>query len=131
VNSKLLLLIFLGSALGGMARYQISGWVGRRFGERFPVGTLIVNITGAFAIGVAWSASMHLPGVDRDLARSFLMVGVLGGFTTVSSFTWNTLTLIQAGEWRSAIFNVLGSFALCLAAVFAGAALGGQLQPRQ
>lgn len=79
---------------------------------------MIVNISGAFLIGTAWM--MLSPGAMRD----FLLFGFLGGYTTVSSFTLNTLTLLQDGRWLSAALNLFGSFFLCLAAVFVGAAAG-------
>jgi fluoride exporter len=116
-----LLLIFAGSSLGGLCRFALSGMVARRFGERFPFGTLIVNISGAFLIGMAWVVLS--PGAARD----FLMFGFLGGYTTVSSFSLNTLTLLQDGQWFHGALNFFGSFLLCLAAVFGGAGVGALL----
>lgn len=113
--------IAIGSALGGMARYWCSGWIGQRVGETFPWGTLFVNVTGSFLIGVL--AAMSGPdarGYLPPLARQFLMVGVLGGYTTFSSFSLQTLNLLRDGEWAHAGVNVLLSVVACLCAVWLG-----------
>jgi len=117
--------VLLGSALGGMARYAVSGAVARRIGETFPWGTLLVNISGGFVIGIAAAeiaAGGALPG---DLTvRQLVMVGLCGGYTTFSSFSLQTLNLARDGEWTRALANILGSVALCFAAAWAGYALG-------
>lgn len=117
--------VALGSAVGGVARYWCSGLAARAFGETFPWGTLLVNVSGSLAIGIIWT----LTGPDGRLligstARQFVMIGVLGGFTTFSSFSLQTLTLMQDGQWLPAGLNVVGSVVLCLAAVWVGHALG-------
>jgi CrcB protein len=117
---RAILLIALGSALGGVGRYWLSGVVAARVGETFPWGTLVVNVIGSALIGVLAalgdSARVGLP----PEARQFLMVGVLGGFTTFSSFSLQTLRLMQDGDWTRAAGNVMLSVALCLVAVAAG-----------
>ncbi len=114
------LIIALGSAFGGVARYWISGLVAARVGETFPWGTLAVNVAGSALIGLLAglgdSARVGLPSE----ARLFLMMGVLGGYTTFSSFSLQTLRLLQDGDWGRAAANVLLSVAVCLAAVAAG-----------
>jgi fluoride exporter len=76
-------------------------------------------------IGVAWSAPwLGFWGSDPELLRGLLMFGFFGGYTTVSSFSWNTLSLLHEGQWLQGILNMFGSLLLCLAAVFAGAAIG-------
>ena len=120
--------IALGSALGGMARYWLSGVVARRFGEAFPVGTLIVNVTGSFAIG--FIASLSDPGGRLLMgvsARQFIMLGVLGGYTTFSSFSLQTLNLARDGEWLYASANVALSVLLCLLAVWFGQVMARML----
>ena len=114
------LFIALGSALGGVARYWVSGWVAGWVGETFPWGTLVVNVVGSAIIGVlaAFGDSARL-GLPAE-ARLFLMVGVLGGFTTFSSFSLQTLRLMQDGDWLRAAGNVLLSVAVCLVAVAVG-----------
>ena len=118
----LILLTFLGSAMGGFCRYLLSERIASRFGKRFPVGTMAVNVSGALLIGFIWVAAT--PGPLRD----FLTFGFLGGYTTVSSFTLNTLNLLQDGEWLYAGWNLAGTYTLCLAAVFTGAGFA-QLMP--
>jgi CrcB protein len=117
---RTLLLIALGSALGGVARYWVAGFVAERVGEVFPWGTLVVNVAGSALIGIlaAWGDSARL-GLSAE-ARQFLMIGVLGGFTTFSSFSLQTLRLMQDGDWSRAAANVLLSVAVCLVAVAAG-----------
>ena len=123
--------IALGSALGGVARYWLSGVVARRFGEAFPAGTLIVNITGSFVIGFV--ATLTDPGgrlLMSVTARQFIMLGVLGGYTTFSSFSLQTLALARDGEWLFAALNAIGSFVLCLFAVWLGDYLAVLLNQR-
>ena len=115
-SMRTLFLVALGSALGGAARFLLAGWVGARLGESFPWGTVLVNVLGSALIG-ALAAQEEMLSPE---ARQFLMVGVLGGFTTFSSFSLQTLRLAQDGDWVRAAGNVLGSVALCLAAVAVG-----------
>ena len=118
---SLYLWIALGSALGGVARFALSGLVAQHFGETFPWGTVIVNVVGCFVIGLFSTLT------DSDgrfwvgpTARHFVMTGILGGFTTFSSFTLQTLNLARDGDWWRAGCNILGSVVLCLLAVLAG-----------
>lgn len=115
------LLIALGSAIGGVARYWCSGLVAHRVGEVFPWGTFAVNVIGCFLIGIM--GAMSEPDgrwyVDPGV-RQFLMIGVLGGFTTFSSFSLQTLNLLRDGEWLYAAANVAASVAACLLAVWLG-----------
>jgi len=118
------LLVALGSAIGGVSRFWLSGVIGRLFGETFPWGTVIVNITGCFVIGVfatltGTEGRVFVPGEWRQ----FFMIGICGGYTTFSSFSLQTLTLASGGEWLAAGMNVMLSVALCLIAVWAGHAL--------
>jgi len=113
--------IALGGALGSVARYWVSGAVAQRFGETFPLGTLVINITGSLAIG--FFATLTDPD-GRVLAspsfRRFFMVGICGGYTTFSSFSLQTLNLARDGQWLGAGLNTLGSMAGCLIAVWLG-----------
>ena len=113
--------IAIGGALGSVARFWCSGFAARHFGETFPWGTLLVNVIGSFAIGFFAT----LTGPDgRWLVpgrwREFFMIGICGGYTTFSSFSLQTLSLAEEGEWLRAGGNILGSVALCLVAVWLG-----------
>jgi CrcB protein len=113
--------IAIGSAIGGVARYWCSGVAARLIGETFPWGTLIVNVVGSFTIGFFAT----LTGPDGRVfvgttARQFVMVGLCGGYTTFSSFSLQTLTLMSDGEWLQASFNIASSVVLCLLAVWLG-----------
>lgn len=111
----------LGGALGSIARFWLSGLVAQRFGESFPFGTLMINITGSFVIGIL--AAMGMPEGRIYLqpgARAFLMIGLCGGYTTFSSFSLQTMNLANDGEWLYAGLNVILSVALCLLAVWLG-----------
>jgi CrcB protein len=108
-----------------VARYWISGWVANRVGEVFPWGTMFVNVSGCFLIGVL--ATVTSPDGRFWLgpsARSFMLMGVLGGYTTFSSFSWQTLELMRDNQWFWAVGNVVLSVLLCLAAVAAGYFVG-------
>jgi len=120
--------IAIGGALGSVGRFWFSGIVGRHFGETFPWGTLLVNISGSFAIGLF--AALAEPGGRRLIGptgRQFFMYGVCGGYTTFSSFSLQTLELMRAGDWFKAGANAVGSVALCMVAVWLGYALGSSL----
>ncbi len=123
-----LLLIALGGALGGMARYWISELVEARYGDRFPLGTLLVNLIGAFAIGLAagWLPDGPPPqGGGFGPVWAALVVGGLGSFTTVSSFSLQTLTLLRSGRAGRGVLNIAVSVAGCLGAAALGLALAG------
>jgi len=124
----LYLWIGIGSALGGIARFWFSGVAVRFAGETFPWGTLAINVIGSFAIG--FFATLTGPEgriFVGSTARQFVMVGICGGFTTFSSFSLQTLNLLNDGEWAQGLGNVGGSLVLCLAAVWAGHALAASL----
>lgn len=113
--------VAIGSALGGVARFWCSGLAARLAGETFPWGTLLVNIIGSFVIGFFGT----LTGPNGKLfvgstARQFVMVGICGGYTTFSSFSLQTLNLMNDGEWLHAGANIGASVLLCLLAVWAG-----------
>lgn len=113
--------VALGGALGSMARFGLSGLAARTLGAGFPWGTLIVNVAGSLVIGVA-AALMTADGrplVAGD-ARSFVVVGVLGGFTTFSAFSLETFDLARNNGWVAAGTNVVASVALCILAVALG-----------
>jgi CrcB protein len=119
-----LISIVIGSVLGGTARYFISGVVARRMGETFPWGTMVINVSGAFLIGICGAlATEQAYPFDSPDPWLFAVTGFLGCYTTVSSFSLQTLSLARDGETRRAIANVVFSVALCLIAVTCGFAL--------
>ena len=121
---RLVLLVGLGSGLGGMLRYWLSGLVASRVGETFPWGTLAVNVLGSFLIGLIAGLTDSQRWAGSPEVRQFLMLGVLGGFTTYSSFSLQTLRLLQDGEWWPAVGNVVGTTLLCLLFVVIGYKVG-------
>ena len=113
--------VTLGSALGGLARYWISGLVASHYGETFPWGTIVVNVTGCLVIGFFATLS----GPDGRLlapstVRQLVMTGICGGYTTFSSFSLQTLNLAQEGDFLRAGLNIGGSVVLCLLSVWLG-----------
>jgi CrcB protein len=124
MDGWMVLLVFVGSALGGACRWALAAWVDGIAPGHFPIGTLAVNVSGAFLIGFGWVV-LHVAslGTAAWVAPLFLK-GFLGGYTTVSGFCQQTLQLVLAGDYREAILNVAGSYGLCLGCVFLGAAFG-------
>jgi CrcB protein len=121
-------LVALGSGLGGLTRFALSGFVAHHWGETFPWGTLLVNVTGSFLIG--FFATLTEPGgriFVSGSGRQFCMSGLLGGYTTFSSFSLQTLTLARSGEWLHAGANATASLVLCLVAVWLGHLLAASL----
>ena len=116
-----LICLVVGSVLGGTARYFVSGVVARRFGEAFPWGTLLINVTGAFLIGIFGARATHdVSMLAQPAPWLFAVTGFLGCYTTVSSFSLQTLILAHDGKLRGALGNVVFSVMLCLVAVTAG-----------
>lgn len=120
------LLAGCGGFVGAAARYWLGGIVHRQLGAAFPYGTLLVNVSGCFVIGALGAVSeerlVFSPG-----ARVFWMIGVLGGYTTFSSFGYETMALLREGSSAFALANVAAQVALGLAAVWCGAALARAL----
>jgi CrcB protein len=119
--------VAIGGALGSVGRFWLSGLIAARFGESFPLGTLVVNVTGSFLIGVIAALAIpegRLDSPSRAFATQFLMYGICGGYTTFSSFSLNTLSLLRERQWFYAGGNVILSVVLCLLAVWLGYLLG-------
>jgi len=120
--------IAVGGALGTIARFWLSGVAARLVGETFPWGTLVVNVTGSFIIG--FFAALTGPGgrvYVGSAGRQFVMFGICGGYTTFSSFSLQTLNLMNDGEWAQAGVNMGLSLGLCLIAAWAGFALANAI----
>jgi CrcB protein len=121
------LCIFFGGGLGTLGRWGISNWAATRFGETFPWGTLLVNVSGSFLIGLfATLAGPEGRWFVPATGRQFFMLGVCGGYTTFSSFSLQTLSLAQDGQWFKASGNVVLSVLLCLLGVWLGHMLAVQ-----
>jgi CrcB protein len=123
-----LLLVCLGGALGSGARFLVATGAARTFGTGFPVGTAIVNLAGSFLLGAIAAAAGR--GLIGEPARVFLGAGLMGGFTTYSSFNWETLILLDGRRRLAAAANVALTLGGCLAAAALGAALLGGLRLR-
>jgi CrcB protein len=128
---KLYAAVMVGGAIGSALRYVMSTWISEATHSTFPWGTLVVNVIGSFVIGLFTG----LTGPDGPLlvspvARAFVTIGILGGFTTFSSFSLQTMLLVQDGQWFSAVGNILSSVVLCLVAAGAGIAVAGMLPGR-
>src|SRR6266513_3509039 len=122
--------VAIGGALGSVGRFWLSGAIAQKFAETLPAGTLLVNISGSFIIGFFAA----LTGPDGRMwsspsIRQCFMIGVLGGYTTFSSFTLQTLALARDGEWLFAALNAIASFVLSLLAVWLGDYLSVLLSP--
>jgi CrcB protein len=124
-------LVMLGGALGTGARFWMSGFIAERAGEFFPLGTIVVNISGSFVVGFfATLTGSEGPVLVSPRFRQFFMIGVCGGYTTFSSFSLQTIDLARDGDWLKASLNTLLSFACCLAAVWLGRILALALLPK-
>ena len=117
-----MLMIALGAAAGANLRYALSVWAARQWGAAFPYGTLLINVSGSFAIGVVM-VLLTTRFTSSDLWRPLLVTGLLGGFTTFSTFSYETSMLLISGSWLAAGMNMLASVGLGLIGVFLGAGL--------
>jgi CrcB protein len=118
--------IACGSALGGAARYSLTGLVQRWMPGEFPLGTLAVNVIGSLLVGFVVRYAIETPAVSAEV-RAFLTIGFCGGFTTFSAFSYESATLLQRGDWARLASYAGLSLLLTLAAVLLGSALAGQV----
>ncbi len=119
-----MILVLVGSALGGVARFWLSGVVGRRIGETFPWGTLAVNGSGALALGLVAALFVGGSGLVGPRLWHFAALGLLGSYTTVSSFSLQTLMLARDNQQRAALAYIALSLGVCLPAAWLGLAAG-------
>jgi CrcB protein len=115
--------VCLGGAAGTGARYWLSGWVQRHAGSSFPAGTLAVNVIGSFLLAALMEVGVT-GGMLGPTLRVALTTGVIGGFTTYSTFNYETLEYLREGAWVFGIANVAATVFVCLAAGIAGLAAG-------
>ena len=118
-----MLLVALGGALGSVLRYLATGGASALLGHDFPYGTLIVNVSGSFLIGLVQSLAFDALLIPEP-ARLFLSVGVMGGFTTYSAFSYDTVRLAETGAWHAAWINVAATTVLCILFCVFGLAVG-------
>ena len=114
-----LIAVAVGGAAGSVARYLLAGWIGRFEGAGFPWGIMAINILGSFAMGVVVEGAALRWNLSNEL-RAFIAVGILGGFTTFSSFSLDAALLIQRNELAAAGGYIVGSVALSIGALFIG-----------
>ena len=122
----MLLYVALGSAIGGVSRYLLGGLVQRLLDTTFPAGTLLVNVTGSFLLGAIIRYALETPSLTPEV-RGFLTVGFCGGYTTFSTFSYETMALLEDGEWARAGVYITASVILSLIATFLGLALARQV----
>ncbi len=123
---KQILAIAAGGALGSVLRFWISGWVSGILGRGFPYGTLVVNVSGSLLMGFIYVLLVDKFNASAEW-RAVLLIGLLGGFTTFSSFSMETFNLLEAGEIVKAFMNVMLSVVVCLAATWLGVVVGRQV----
>jgi len=117
------MLIAVGGAFGALARYALDTWVGERFGAAFPLGTMVINVSGSFALGLLFALAMER-GILSPEVRPPLLIGFLGAYTTFSTWMLQSWALVEQGAWILAGVNIVGSVALGLLALVLGMAIG-------
>ncbi len=123
--------IAAGSALGGVSRYLVGGLIQRLLDTTFPAGTLVVNVTGSFLLGVFLRYAMDTPTLTPEL-RAFLTIGFCGGYTTFSTFSYESVALFEEGDWtRAAVYVTLSLVLSLLAMVLGFAAARGVVSLRE
>lgn len=115
-----ILLIFIGAGIGGVCRYGIANGIYTWLGREFPYGTLVVNVSGSFLMGLLSVIILDRFSTISSPLRALLLIGLLGGYTTFSSFSLETITLFENGLWLKGLLNIILSVALCLSATALG-----------
>jgi fluoride exporter len=115
----MLLYVAVGSAIGGVSRYLLGGLIQRLLDTTFPAGTLLINISGSFLLGAILRYAIDTPTLSPEV-RAFLTIGFCGGYTTFSTFSYETVALLEDGEWTRAGLYVGASVLLSLLGVFLG-----------
>jgi CrcB protein len=120
--------VFFGAGLGGVARFAVGGWIQQHAGSTFPWGTLVINVTGSLALGFLLTL---LEGTRASPEwRAFVGIGFMGGYTTFSTFSYETIRLLQEAQWSRAGAYMLASVAVSLAGALAGFRLGTTILTR-
>jgi len=118
-----LVLVGLGGFVGAVARYLVDGWIAERAGATFPFGTLLVNLSGAFLLGLLYALTVER-GLLPEAIRPPVFIGFIGAYTTFSTLALESWRLIESGSYGLGIANLVGSIVLGIVAVVAGLALG-------
>jgi CrcB protein len=118
-------MVMLGGAIGSLSRYLVGTAIMNRMGGRFPLGTVFINVTGSFLIGFIMTLLTERLNPHPNW-RFLLVVGFLGGYTTFSSFEWETLGLVRDGGWWLGLVNAAGSVVLGYISVLLGAVIAGK-----
>lgn len=126
---KLFWAVAIGAAVGGLSRYYLSLALTQRLGDAFPWATLVINVTGSLLLGFLMRYALASPSVSAEL-RLLLATGLCGGYTTFSTFSYETALLLEDGQYERAATYVLGSVLVALAATFAGFIIAQQLLGR-
>lgn len=121
--------VMLGGSLGAVSRFIVGTFVLKFHSSLFPLGTFLINVTGSFLIGLLMMFFLNRPSIHANW-RLFLVTGILGGYTTFSSFEWETLMALRGGAGMAALLNITLSVGLGLAGVWIGAAISTRLWPR-
>ncbi len=117
------LLISIGAILGANARYWLGDWIVQKWGASFPLGTLLINLTGSFLLGLFLTLATERFMIDPRW-RFMLAVGFLGAYTTFSTYTYESFSLLSTGQWITGLLNIFGSTILGIVAVGAGVYIG-------
>jgi CrcB protein len=118
--------VALGSAAGGVARYLLGGWVQERTGSTFPIQTLLINVTGSFLLGLIQRYALDSAVISPEV-RTMLTIGFCGGYTTFSTFSLETVRMLEDGDWKRATMYMILSVALSVGAAVAGVAAAKEL----
>ena len=118
--------IAAGSAIGGVSRYLLGGFLQRQTGGTFPIGTLVINVSGSFLLGLILRYAVETTTLTPE-ARAFLTIGFCGGYTTFSTFSYETVALMEDGQWPRAALYVALSVSLSVLAAFLGFAAAREL----
>jgi CrcB protein len=118
--------VALGSAAGGVLRYLLGGWIQQRSGSSFPWQTLFINVSGSFLLGLLQRYALESTAVSPEV-RTMLTIGFCGGYTTFSTFSFETVRLLEEGDWTRAALYVAASVMLCVAAALLGIAAAREL----
>src|SRR5438128_736707 len=122
----LILYIAIGGVLGTLSRYLLQGWIQTRSGGVFPTGTILINVAGSFVLGFVIRYATGTTVISPEL-RGALTIGFCGAFTTMSTFSYESMTLLGDGDWMRAGLYMTGTIGGCLAAVMAGTGLENRL----